>query len=141
MRSRDRCARPRGGVTLTIRQAPQSFPKRLRATPDALEPFLYPRGAHDLVLLQGRRSPTSSCSTSMLRTWTWTKSPGAACKEFPSVQHPIFTGRLHAEVEVGVGDLGQGDHEGGRAVVVDRVVAVEGLADLVVGLPHGVVQA
>ena len=49
--------------------------------------------------------------------------------------------RLHAEVEVGVGDLAQGDHEGGRAVVVDRVVAVEGLADLVVGLPHGVVQA
>ena len=34
---------PRGGVTLTIRQAPQSFPKRLRATPDALEAFLYPR--------------------------------------------------------------------------------------------------
>ena len=44
---------PRGGVTLTIRQAPQNFPKRLRATPDALEAFLYPRGEHDLVLHQG----------------------------------------------------------------------------------------
>ena len=48
---------PRGGVTLTIRQAPQNFPKRLRATPDALEAFLYPRR-------QSSRSWTSrqSCS-------------------------------------------------------------------------------
>ena len=44
---------PRGGVTLTIRQAQQNFPKRLRATPDALEAFLYPRGEHDMVLHQG----------------------------------------------------------------------------------------
>lgn len=44
---------PRGGVTLTIRQAQQNFPKKLRATPDSLEAFLYPRGEHDLVLHQG----------------------------------------------------------------------------------------
>ncbi len=44
---------PRGGVTLTIRQAQQNFPKRLRAVPDALEAFLYPPGEDDLVLHQG----------------------------------------------------------------------------------------
>ena len=48
--------------------------------------------------------------------------------------------RLHAEVDVGVGDLAQGHHVGGRAVVVDLVVLVEDFADLVIRLPHGVVQ-
>ena len=44
---------PRGGVTLTIRQAQQNFPKRLRGTPQAVEAWLYPPREQDLVLHQG----------------------------------------------------------------------------------------
>ena len=44
---------PRGGLTVTIRQAQQNFPKVLRATPGAIDAYLYPPGEHDLVLYQG----------------------------------------------------------------------------------------
>ncbi len=44
---------PRGGLALTMRQAQQNFPKRLRATMDGIEAYLYPQTEDPLTIYQG----------------------------------------------------------------------------------------